>query len=174
MVKKIKQSFKDIEGSRSFAMMNIWPQEQPKKLSTAIRRLGIYSSALFPQAGHVAVAKGKVRSEQAPHTATKMSKPAKTTPNTEAKNEQSRGAAAKKSPTANSNEKLDEAVRREHAAWVRWARRAQKAASPGPKKMTKAQRRKLGKSKPEFEGQARFEGGFQLSQGGLPTLGKLR
>ena len=173
MAKKRKQALKGIEGSRSFAMMNIWPEEQPKKVSTAIWRLGI-SPALSSKAGHLAVQKGEVRSEQAPRTATKMSKPAKTTPNTEAQNEQSRGAAAKESPTANSREKLDEAVRREHAAWVRWARRAEKTASTGLKKMTKAQRRKLGKSKPEFEGQPRFDEGFQLSQGGLPTLGKRR
>jgi hypothetical protein len=173
MAKKRKQALKGIVDSRSFAMMNIWPKEPPKKVSTAIRRLGI-SPALSSEAGHVAVPKGEVRSEHAPRTAAKMSKSAKTTPNTEARNEQSRVAAAKEFPTANSQEKLDEAVRREHAAWVRWARSAERAASTGLKKMTKAQRRKLGKIKPEFEGQPRFEGGSQFSQGGLPTLGKRR
>lgn len=173
MAKKRKEALKGTEGSRSFAMMNIWPEEQPKKVSTAIWRLGI-SPALSSKAGHVLVPKGEVRSEQAPRTATKTSKPAKRTPYTEAQSEQSRGAAAKESATPNSREKLDEAVRREHAAWVRWARTAKKAASPGLKKMTKAQKRKLRKSKPEFEGKARFAGGFQFSQGGLPTLGKRR
>ena len=69
---------------------------------------------------------------------------------------------------------LRETVRREHSNWLRWARRADKAALPGLKKLTKAQKRRLFKRKPEFEGQPRFEGGTQLSQGGLPTLGKRR
>jgi hypothetical protein len=200
MAKKRKQLSND---SRSFTMMNIWPEEQPKKLSAALRQLG-RSSALSPCAGMEGVSKRKVNKQAAKPKVEESDEPkedgqcqafscpkqailgdvycikhlhqqhrraAEKASNAEVPNDPVSAAAA---TPAVSLPKLREAGRREHLAWLRWARRAEKAASGGLKKLTKAQKRKLWKSKPEFEGQPRFDGGFQVSQGGLPTLGKRR
>ena len=171
MAKKRKQPFKD---SRSFALMNVWPEEQRKSVSASLRRFG-ESSALSACAGMEAVSKREVN-EQARRAAERAS-------NTEVLNERARGAAPTPTSIAVSPPKLGEAVRREHLAWLRWARRADEAASGGLKKMRKSMKRKLrNDGQPRFvevsftenDGLPRFDGGSQLSQGGLPTLGKRR
>jgi hypothetical protein len=165
MAKKRKHASKQqpFEDSRSFAMMNIWPVEQPKKLSASLRQLG-KSSALSAYEGVEVISKEEVPHEPARRPAEKVS----------SKNAARTHEATATAPPVVSCPDLREAVRREHSNWLRWARRADKAALPGLKKLTKAQKRRLFKRKPEFEGQPRFEGGAQLSQGGLPTLGKRR
>jgi hypothetical protein len=188
MAKKKKQPFKDsrsfaTKDSRSFAMMNIWPDEQPKKLSAALRRLG-RSSALSACAGMEGVSKREVNERTAKP---KVEEPEEPKEDGQCQafrcpkqaipadvycikhfHQQHRRAAEKVSnavtPTsiAVSLPKLGEAGRREHLAWLRWARRADKAASGGLKKMRKSTKRN--QAWPSL----------LLSQGGLPTLGKRR